>query len=251
VYASNVEQFRNGKIDMSNENREELVARVGQEVFEFQNAADAVDDAVAWVLGLNPTDQRCLALLVMRGPMTAGRLADRAYISAGAMTVSLDRLERAGFVRRVRDEDDRRRVVVEATPEARRRAWELYQPLVDEGMVQLGDYSDEQLRKLVDFLRASSELQVAYAERLRRLAPRAGPVAAIRAAVKQAKWELKAELKGAKADLKAELKAAFDPRRRPTPDEPVSRPPRARRGSSSASTSRSSPEGSPRSSPSG
>jgi DNA-binding MarR family transcriptional regulator len=218
VYASNVEQSMNGKIDMSNETREELVARVGQEVYEFQNAADAVDDAVAWVLGLNPTDQRSLGVLVMRGPMTAGRLAERAYISAGAMTVSLDRLERAGFVRRVRDEDDRRRVVVEATPEARRRTWELYQPLVDEGVAQLADHSDEQLRQLADFLRASSELQVAYAERLRRLAPRAGAVAAIRAAVKQAKAELKAELRGAKADLKAELKAALDPRRRTNPD---------------------------------
>ncbi|HEX6330447.1 MAG TPA: MarR family transcriptional regulator [Actinomycetota bacterium] len=199
--------------------RDELVERVGQEIYEFQNAADAVDDAVAAVLGLNPTDQRCLGLLVLRGPMTAGRLARHASVSAGAMTASLDRLEQAGFVRRVRDEDDRRRVVVEATPEAREAAWSLYRPLAEEGVRRLSGYTNEQLRMITRFLREASDLQLAYAERLRVLvSPSAGSSigAAVRAAaerLKAARREAKSLTRGIKIDLKlvsAELKKVRD-----------------------------------------
>ena len=37
--------------------------------------------------------------------------------TSGGMSLTLDRLERAGLVRRLPDADDRRRVIVEATPE--------------------------------------------------------------------------------------------------------------------------------------
>jgi DNA-binding MarR family transcriptional regulator len=45
----------------------------------------------------------------------AGELAERSDISSGAMTNRLDRLEEAGLVRRLRDPDDRRGVLVELT----------------------------------------------------------------------------------------------------------------------------------------
>ncbi|HSJ50345.1 MAG TPA: MarR family transcriptional regulator [Actinomycetota bacterium] len=210
--------------------RDDLIDRVGQEIYEFQNAADAVDDAVAAVLGLNPTDQRCLGLLVLRGPMTAGRLARHASVSAGAMTASLDRLEEAGYVRRVRDEGDRRRVVVEATPEAREAAWSLYRPLAEEGARRLSGYTNEQLRMIVQFLHDATELQLAYADRLRMLvSPAEG--SSIGSAVRTAAERLKAarreakslargikidlklvtgEMKKVRNELKAELKAELD-----------------------------------------
>lgn len=192
--------------------RERLIARVGEEIYEFQNAADAVDDAAATILGLNPTDQRCLGMLLMRGPMTAGRLADGVAISAGAMTASLDRLERMGFVRRVRDEEDRRRVVVEATPEAREHAWSLYRPIADAGAARLATYTNEQLRLIIDFLREGSDLQLAYAERLRQVAPASIADIARDAAdrLKAATREAKVVVKGAKADLNAQAEAMRD-----------------------------------------
>jgi DNA-binding MarR family transcriptional regulator len=57
--------------------------------------------------------------------MSAGRLAKRARISPGATTSLLDRLESRGLVRRTRDTKDRRRVLVEVTPELRRLGQEL------------------------------------------------------------------------------------------------------------------------------
>jgi DNA-binding MarR family transcriptional regulator len=169
-----------------------------------------VDDAAATLLGLNPTDQRCLGALVVRGPMTAGRLADAAYLSAGAMTASIDRLERAGFVRRVRDEEDRRRVVVEATPAARKRAWELYQPLADGGAEILTAYSDAELRLIAGFLRGATELQLSHAEVLRRLAAPRGGARSIGSAAREAAATLKAakrEAKGVAKEVSADLKA--------------------------------------------
>jgi len=57
----------------------------------------------------------CVDVLSQQGPMTAGQLAQHTGLSSGAMTTALDRLEASGFARRVRDEQDRRRVLVELT----------------------------------------------------------------------------------------------------------------------------------------
>ncbi len=210
---------------MSNESREELIRQVGHEIAEFQSATDALDDAVAELFGMNRTDQRCLGVLFMRGPMTAGQLADAAGLSAGAMTTVLDRLERAGAVRRMRDEHDRRRVLVEPTPEVQRIASELYGPIAEEGTAELRRATREQLVLIRDFLRDARALQERHAARVRAMLPPPDVRTSIKAAAKEAKaaanevsmqWkaakrEMKLATKGLKADLKAELKGAFKP----------------------------------------
>jgi DNA-binding MarR family transcriptional regulator len=124
-----------------------------------------LDSAVADYLGIHRTDYRVLDVLDQEGPMTAGRLAERARISPGAMTSSLDRLEAKNLARRTRDTEDRRRVLVEVTPELRKGAAELYGNPEDAGK-ELDAYTDEQLRLLTDFLRGSVAFQE---ERMRRL----------------------------------------------------------------------------------
>src|SRR5262249_534773 len=52
--------------------------------------------------------------------MSAGQLSEWAELSSGAMTNRIDRLEKAGFVKRVPDPDDRRGVLVELTDDGRR-----------------------------------------------------------------------------------------------------------------------------------
>ena len=70
--------------------------------------------AVAARLGITVTDLSALNMLSMAGPLTPGQLADRLGITrGGAVTTVVDRLEKAGYVRRSRDEEDRRRVRVE------------------------------------------------------------------------------------------------------------------------------------------
>jgi DNA-binding MarR family transcriptional regulator len=71
---------------------------------------------VAEQMGLSATDEKCLDLAMRAdGPLTAGRIAELSGLSTGAVTGVIDRLERAGYVRRVRDPHDRRKVLVEVT----------------------------------------------------------------------------------------------------------------------------------------
>jgi DNA-binding MarR family transcriptional regulator len=67
-----------------------------------------------------------LGALYRGGPphqRSAGKLADQCDLSSGAMTNRLDQLEDAGLVRRLRDPDDRRGVLIELTAKGR-KAWE-------------------------------------------------------------------------------------------------------------------------------
>ncbi|HEY2353421.1 MAG TPA: MarR family transcriptional regulator [Gaiellaceae bacterium] len=52
---------------------------------------------------------------------SAGELARRAELTSGTMTARLDHLEAAGLVRRVRDSNDRRSVLVELTAKGRKK----------------------------------------------------------------------------------------------------------------------------------
>jgi DNA-binding MarR family transcriptional regulator len=150
---------------MSKHSRSELIQEFIAVVRASQTANQTLDHALAEYLGIDPTAFRCLDILDQEGPMTAGRLAERARLSPGAMTALLDRLEAKGFARRTRDTKDRRRVLVEVAPELRERAAELY-GTPEEAGAELSTYSDKQLQFLIAFLRGS----VAYQEeRMRRL----------------------------------------------------------------------------------
>ena len=117
-------------------------------------------------LGINRTDLRVLGLLFRHPPMPAGQLARAAGLSPGAMTVAIDRLERAGYARRARAPEDRRSVLVEITPKGRSRSGQLYGPIGREGVASLERYGDPELRLLRDFLRAARELQEHHAARI-------------------------------------------------------------------------------------
>ncbi len=150
---------------MSKRSKAELIFELISAIRASQTATDAFDHAVADYVGLDRAAYRCLDILDQEGPMTAGRLAERARLSPGAMTALLDRLERRGLARRTRDTKDRRRVLVEVTPELRQMAARIY-GTPGEGGDALAAYTSEQLELLIGFLRGN----VAYQEeRMRRL----------------------------------------------------------------------------------
>src|ERR1700722_14344127 len=147
--------------------REDLLQALGHAVRANQRATDAVDEAAAQLLGLNRTDGRCLDILEQHGQMSAGELARQSGLTTGAITAVIDRLERIGYVHRVADPSDRRRVLVGPTQKAREDSWELFGPLADAMRPMLSGYSDEDLRMLIDFQRLSRELQERHAEWIR------------------------------------------------------------------------------------
>jgi DNA-binding MarR family transcriptional regulator len=155
-----VEQSTSQIIPSSNDT---LIGEVAAAIALFQNATAVVDEAAAGVLGLNATDLRCMGRLYASGRVTAGHLADACGLSRGAMTAALDRLERAGYVRRVRDGADRRQVRVEVTPRALELTEAIWGPIGAEGVDQLRRMSVEELTFLRDFLRRGRELQERHA----------------------------------------------------------------------------------------
>jgi DNA-binding MarR family transcriptional regulator len=138
-------------------NKREVYRELIDEVRRSQNATARFDQAVGDAIGLNRTDMRCLDVLQRAGPMTAGQLADHSGLSAGAMTTALDRLERAGYARRVRDSQDRRRVLVEITPRAE-EVGAFYAEHAAQGERLYHRYSLSQLEFLLEFIRQSREL---------------------------------------------------------------------------------------------
>src|SRR5687768_12407005 len=92
--------------------RAELIAAFNREARRMGSVSTLHNHAVADYLGLHQTDQACIDLLDWTGPLTAGEIGAHLGLSSGAVTGLVDRLEANGWVRRERDPEDRRRVVV-------------------------------------------------------------------------------------------------------------------------------------------
>jgi DNA-binding MarR family transcriptional regulator len=132
----------------------------------YQVAVEKLDEAFCRLIGVNRTDGRCLDVIDQHPGLTAGDLASAVGLSPGAVTTALDRLEQRGLVRRTRDSRDRRRVTVEMTDEAKRKAWEAYGPLGEMGAPIIDGMSDTDLETLIRFLRGGTDINERRAQEI-------------------------------------------------------------------------------------
>jgi DNA-binding MarR family transcriptional regulator len=114
--------------------------------------------AVASRMKLNATDIETLGVLAVLGATTPTRLASLMAMGTGSMTLVIDRLERAGFVRRVRDTKDRRSLTVEFVPERRPEIAALYAPLQRHAAEIAEQYTERDLAVIADYLTRSNDL---------------------------------------------------------------------------------------------
>ena len=145
--------------------RQAVIAEAGTAIQAYQRSTQAFDDAVGRALGLNPTDVRCLDWLV-DGPKSAGELGRGTGLSSAATTSLIDRLEKKGYVRRIDDVADRRRVLVEMTPEGKERVFRFYGPLTLEGIPLLDGLSTEDIERMVAWLDGARELTDRHRDRI-------------------------------------------------------------------------------------
>src|SRR6266536_3895755 len=122
--------------------RNKLIFELIDAIRASQRATDLVDETAANYLGINRTDARALDVIEQYGPITAGKLAKELRLSTGAVTTLVDRLERAGYARRVADPDDRRRVLIEVTPIVGELSQQIYGS-PQEAFKSFAGYSDE------------------------------------------------------------------------------------------------------------
>jgi DNA-binding MarR family transcriptional regulator len=153
---------------MSRQTKDELIAELSLEVRAGQAAVDQMDDAACRAMGINRTDGRCLDIIDREGPVAAGRLAEASGLTTAAVTAVIDRLERAGYARRVGDPKDRRRVLVELTPLARERAEVIWGPFSVFQEI-LGRYTIAELELLRDFHRMGREYNERRAAEVRNI----------------------------------------------------------------------------------
>ncbi|MGB6458089.1 MAG: MarR family transcriptional regulator [Streptosporangiaceae bacterium] len=157
--------------------RQELISQAALAARLHQNAYDRFEDAAAEHFGVNRTAMRCMDVLERAGRLTAGEIARQTGLTSGAVTALLDRLERAGYVRRLRDVTDRRRILVELTELAWQGAAEIYGPFA-EALSEYDKYSDVELRLITRYIERGSELLAEQATRIESLPRRGGPKAA-------------------------------------------------------------------------
>jgi len=106
---------------------------------------------VANVAGISGSDLECLDFLNLEGRVTAGRLAEVTGLTTGAITGVVDRLEKAGFVRRERDETDRRKVFIATVPENVATIGRYYVPMQAAMHKVWSSYSEAELHLLLRF----------------------------------------------------------------------------------------------------
>jgi MarR family transcriptional regulator, organic hydroperoxide resistance regulator len=127
---------------------------------EFIAGAVLHNQRLADQLGINYTDQQVLNLVDLAGGAKPGDLARMTGLTTGGVTVCLDRLERAGFIRRERNPDDRRSVIVRTEPERMKQIVALYKS-VNEVMGEIfSAYSERELETVLDFLERTNRTRV-------------------------------------------------------------------------------------------
>jgi DNA-binding MarR family transcriptional regulator len=144
--------------------------KVDELVREFRSSGNqdsAFDNVAASRLGINLNDLHCLNIIESRGGLTAGELATAAGLTTGAITGVVDRLERAGYARRVRDPGDRRKITLEVTPRFYARASEIWAPLKRDWDTLLARrFTSHELDVVIDFLRVTNEVSSRHLKRI-------------------------------------------------------------------------------------
>jgi DNA-binding MarR family transcriptional regulator len=107
---------------------------------------------VANKVGMSSSDLECLDFLNIESRVTAGRLAELTGLTTGAITGMVDRLEKAGWVRRERDDNDRRKVFIAIVPENVAKIGRFYEPLQRAVQRDWESYTDAELKLLLRFM---------------------------------------------------------------------------------------------------
>ena len=132
--------------------REETIRTIVDRFREMSTETIMFHQAVADELGLYITDHKCMDIIHRFGGMPAGRLGEMTGLTTGAITGMIDRLEKAGYVRRANDPKDRRKTIVEPirNKKLERQIEMIFTPLHERMHKFLSSYSDSELSCLLD-----------------------------------------------------------------------------------------------------
>ncbi|WP_338448123.1 MarR family transcriptional regulator [Niallia oryzisoli] len=90
----------------------DLLDDINQQLRKFSTRNVLFQQNIAQSMGLVHTDLKTADILNETGPLTAGEISQITGLSTGSVTALLDRLEHAGFIKREKDPNDRRKVII-------------------------------------------------------------------------------------------------------------------------------------------
>ncbi len=153
----------------SQEKRAALLGEFARELRQFNGLSASFFRAAAGRIGMTVTDMQVIEILDSTGPMTAGQLADLTGLTTGAITGMLNRLEEARLVRRERDPNDGRRVIVRLAPgkDDMHEIGPIFDSIGKAWDELASEYDDEQIAFLLEFLKRSNALSRQELVRLR------------------------------------------------------------------------------------
>jgi DNA-binding MarR family transcriptional regulator len=153
--------------ESSQSRRQLLLSQIGDVSRMNQGATNLFDERLSEFLGINNTDGRCLDIIERLGRVSAGQLANHAGLTTGAVTAVVDRLESAGYVTRIRDPLDRRKIWVEPTPHLNALVETIFGVYDLVGPLMVRHFTEEQLEGILAFLRMGTRINQDLAAGLR------------------------------------------------------------------------------------
>ncbi|WP_307812772.1 MarR family winged helix-turn-helix transcriptional regulator [Micromonospora coerulea] len=136
--------------------RGRMISEITDDLRRYSVDAQHVGHAFAALHGLNATDLHALIAVMdaeLAGdPITPGRLGEQLNLSSGSVTALIDRLERAGHIRRDRDTADRRKILLHYADRGAALAMEFFQPLGSRTDRVMARFTDEELAVVHRFM---------------------------------------------------------------------------------------------------
>ncbi len=135
-----------------------MIAEIAAELRRYGADAQHVGHVFAARHGLNATDLQALIAVMdaelVGTPITPGRLGGQLNLSSGSVTALIDRLERAGHIRRDRDTSDRRKVLLRYADQGAALAMDFFRPLGERTDQVMAGFQDEELEVVHRFVTA-------------------------------------------------------------------------------------------------
>ena len=138
--------------------RDQLLAALNWESRRSSVLFGLLNRSVAARIGLNPTDVEALGVLSVLGVTTPTQLAGMLGMGTGAVTQVIDRLEDAGYARRIREARDRRSVSIELVPEKARQVGAFYSTLHEDAAELNSRYNNHDLAMIVEYLTRANDI---------------------------------------------------------------------------------------------
>ncbi|MGH3429335.1 MAG: MarR family winged helix-turn-helix transcriptional regulator [Mycobacteriales bacterium] len=149
--------------------RPSLLADLSVASREYLASYVLFNQSVADYLSMHPTDLQCLSLLSADPrPRTTGEIAELTGLTNGSATRLVDRLERAGYVTRQRDESDKRKAIIQLRLEGLDQLRRVWGQLSTSWDALFEDYTEAELELLVRHMHRVTELGKQQRARLSR-----------------------------------------------------------------------------------